>query len=417
MTDPTDILRTQLDTPEKMRKRLGQLIEMVRPSVRPGAKAVVYIMSLSGRLGHIVQEPWILRTLLGNRYDQLILVTSPRRLFANSTMYDILSENFTIVEASSPVINAMGFLCGGLVTLADFDLYMASPEMAYRDFAAGVASGLTPRPHTITASIAEQTSRFLEEAGADIGRPRVILHVRDEAYLPQFGYHSFRFADVARYRGAVDRLIEEGYVVCRLGDADSPALDLGSPNYVEVMRHVERSAAIDIGVIASARFAVASPSGPYATMQTFGRPSLVVNVVPQQDYFHVPGERFVFKPIIEAETDRTLRFSEVLSSNAVFFTTQSEFEQAGLRVGQNTAEELLDGVVEMIVADRGDMTAMSAAEANPVQARFRQLCAEFHESIVGKPPWQGSFQDCFALSGPGCSISEGYVARNPGYLE
>src|SRR3546814_14102840 len=61
------------------RENLETLFRLVMPHLLPDRPSLVYILTQSDRIGHLTMEPQVLKTVYGDRYDRIIVLTPPMR--------------------------------------------------------------------------------------------------------------------------------------------------------------------------------------------------------------------------------------------------------------------------------------------------------------------------------------------------
>src|SRR3546814_2726264 len=105
------------------------------PHLLPDRPSLVYILTQSDRIGHLTMEPQVLKTVYGDRYDRIIVLTPPMtRPGANARVPECLGDGFVWVETDDAVIAAMGFVDGGIADLKRFHLLLQSPRRLFLDF-------------------------------------------------------------------------------------------------------------------------------------------------------------------------------------------------------------------------------------------------------------------------------------------
>jgi putative glycosyltransferase (TIGR04372 family) len=150
------------------------------------------------------------------------------------------------------------------------------------------------------------------------------------------------------YRAAIEKIIEAGgYVFC---GADYSAEDVypGSP-YVIGYRDVPFAREYsDAYILTTSSFLIGGHSGPVAITSVFNVPSLVTN----NAFFYLSGlrknQRVVYKKVREKATGRILSVAETFAFPVVYYSDTSHFDRAGLEVVDNTSEEIVAAVEEML---------------------------------------------------------------------
>lgn len=397
------LFREEIADPERLRLHMRRLLDLLNARLDPSKRYLVYVLAQASRIGHLVLEPWMLRTMFADRYEDIVLVISPRAEFANKAMHGLLERHFTLVETDDLVLTTIGFLDGGGFGIGNYDFFLASPQNLFRQFTKGLANGMPHRFLELPEEMVERARAFRRSAVGSAERPYVVMHVRDQAYGPDMAYHAFRFNPIASFRDAVGLLLERGYAVFRIGDRDSPPLDLDSPNYVEIMRRPDYADWLDLGLAGEAAFGIFTQSGPWAVFQAFGRPILLTNAYPQKFWVFEPREMALYKHFFKDGREMSYRATWQAGIDAV--ATTAELDERGISVASNNAEEVRAGVEEML-----SLIAADAVPDSAVQQRYYEITAAFDETVVGK-----AAQHALAPRRHR-RLAESFVRLNPGFL-
>ena len=400
-------LQAEMAKPETLRKLFG----LVAPKLAPGGRNLIYILAQVERIGHLAMELLFLNTLYGQEFDRIVVVTGPTdRPGVNPAVLEIPGPLFAHVETDDALLPLLGFLDGGMLDMKVLHLLLAQPQRLTRDFGRAVTGG-TPVAHfSLPEQLGTLGDAWMRARGIDPEDPFVLLHVRDASYLPEMAHHLFRCADIARYAKAIDRLVGAGYRVFRLGDASSPPLSHPSGRVVDVPHAPDYEPFLDVYLSARCRFAVNQASGPEALVRCFGRPALTVNLMLEHLRLPLASDVFVFKHIHRIEDGRELSYREMLDLGVPGLGTSDAFVEAGLRVEQNSAEELDAAVAEML--ERVD-----GAASMPPDGRFQALGAAYEARIVTDPEVIAKNEDFYAHAHGLGRVSRAFLELNPGFLE
>ncbi|MBT5264069.1 MAG: TIGR04372 family glycosyltransferase [Rhodospirillaceae bacterium] len=384
-----DALKAEGDDPERAMARVlaeitkpettERLLNLVLPHVEQNMRTLVYILTQGERIGHLVLETNIVDTLHGEGYDRILIVTrSPDTSGANRFALGIGEPRIKHIPTNDDIVLLLGILDQGIGTIGPIDILMVSPEKLVADFVFHLAKGGVPKVIPLRPDLLNRANAFLGNLGKTDDEPMVILHVRDMTFLPQASHHTFRCAHIANYRPAVDWLIEQGYWVIRIGEPDSASLEHPSPRVLEIARRADYEGWMDLAFSALCRFAITCQSGPEAMVRIYGRPSLMLNIPPVQLVPHAPGDIFTFKHVRETATGERLPFSEIVARALPMFSTSEEFDARGLEVEENSAEEILAAIHEMVETlsgarkHDGQQSKRLHALASPLDERLRK---------------------------------------------
>lgn len=415
---PEDLDRLVTDLQAQMAKpeTLQRLFQAVVPHLAPGGRNLVYILAQVERIGHLAMELFFLNTLHGEAYDRIIVITGPAdQPGVNASVLEVTGPGFAHVETRDPLLPLLGFLDAGVLDMSSMHLMLVQPQRLTRDFGRAATSGKPFRHFSLSAGLRSRGDDWMRSIGIDPQDPFVLLHVRDASYLPEKAHHLFRCADVANYRSAIDRLVEHGYRVFRLGDASSPPLSHPSGRVVDVPHHPGYAPFLDVYLSALCRFAVNQASGPEALVRGFGRPALTVNLMLEHLRLPLADDLLVFKHVRHAGNRTELSYREMLALGLPGFGTSKQFEDAGLLVEENTVEEIDAALAEMI--DRVEGTgALKARTAAASQDAFRSISREYEARIMGEPAIVAKTEDFYAYAHPFARVSGAFLEMNPSFL-
>ena len=203
------------------------------------------------------------------------------------------------------------------------------------------------KPHlSFTKQEEEQGREGLKKLGIPEGAKWVCLIVRDSAYLPQLGYHSYRDSEIDTYELAVRALADRGYYVVRMGVKVKKPLKVDHPKVIDFATNGTHSDFMSIYLGAHCEFAVSNGTGIDAIPAIFRRPICFVNYAPLE-YLNtwIPNSLAIFK---HYEKDgKRMALKEVYDSKCGQFMSTPDFLDAGISLVDNTPEEIREVVLEM----------------------------------------------------------------------
>ena len=208
----------------------------------------------------------------------------------------------------------------------------------------------TPCHISFTKKEEEMGRAQMREWGIPDGAKWVCLIVRDGAYLPELGYHSYRDTHIDAYELAVKELVNMGYYVFRMGAKVAKPFKLGG---IGGHRHVfdyatngMRSDFMDVYLGAKCEFCISTGTGFDGIPFLFRRPICYVNYVPVE-YF----QTYVFNGLViwkhHYKDGKRMSFKEIVESGAGQFMRAEQFEKAGITLQDDSPEEIRDVVLEM----------------------------------------------------------------------
>jgi putative glycosyltransferase (TIGR04372 family) len=186
----------------------------------------------------------------------------------------------------------------------------------------------------------------LKELGLPAGAQWVCLMVRDAAYLPQLGYHSYRDADVDDYEEAAMMLAERGYYVFRMGKKVAKPFAAKHPRIRDFATDGTYSDFMGVYLGAYCAFTVTTSTGWDAIPQAFRRPMCYTNFAPFE-YLNtwLPHSLAIWKHHIK--DGKRISVAEIVKSGAGKFMRADEFENAGITLEDNSPQEIVEVVREM----------------------------------------------------------------------
>ena len=140
-----------------------------------------------------------------------------------------------------------------------------------------------------------------------------------------------------------------------------------------------KSERADVLLAASCRFFLGCSSGLCCVPLIFGRPSVVVQQAPVGIVLPLgPGDIGIPKLLWSTKEDRQLRFNEILGSKLGSLRFDHQFEEAGVRVVDNSPEDIEGATAEML--DWLDGRATYTDRDRELQERFKSLMSPDHYS-------------------------------------
>lgn len=185
-------------------------------------------------------------------------------------------------------------------------------------------------------------------------------------------YHDVRNADPLTYASAVEAIVARGGWVVRMGDPMLTSTKLPPMDHVVDYAHSDaKSDWMDVFLWADCRFLIGSCSGPAQIPGTFGVPVVQTNWCPVAPRYWNARDLQIPKLYWSDKESRLLTFAESIAPPLGFAQLPHHFADAGVRVIDNTPEELREVVVEML--DRVEGRAIYTREDDDLQGRFDRL--------------------------------------------
>jgi putative glycosyltransferase (TIGR04372 family) len=170
----------------------------------------------------------------------------------------------------------------------------------------------------------------------------------------------------------VEKIIERGGWVIRMGDRSMTPY---SPNerFIDYATSNINNDRMDIFCFSQARFILGTTSGAVHASKVFGIPAVETNYVPMGHGAFSARDIWTPKLYWSEAEDRAFTFEEVLLHPMRMFSRTEQFEAEGIRLVDNTPEEIADLTVEML--DRLDGNLSYTDQDETLQTRFNSLLA------------------------------------------
>jgi putative glycosyltransferase (TIGR04372 family) len=177
----------------------------------------------------------------------------------------------------------------------------------------------------------------------------VCLHMRDGGARGEkdgFG-ESVRNTSLDSYMDAIRYVTAQGGWIIRMGAPKVPALP-SMERVIDYARLSDQSPEIDIHLMRTARMFIGTTSGFAYVASSFGVPTAMVNALSSVGLIWCKDTRFALKPV-RTRDGRLLTQNEVTSEKWRWaFPTHESLAEAGLKVEENTADEILETVKETL---------------------------------------------------------------------
>jgi putative glycosyltransferase (TIGR04372 family) len=220
---------------------------------------------------------------------------------------------------------------------------------------------------SLTDSDNERGRQRLQTLGVPAGSWFVSLHVRGGREKSR----GARDADIATYRMGIESIAMRGGWVINMGDPSTLPLP-HMPHVIDYAHSKTRSDWMDVFLWARCRFFIGIQSGPHVVPPTFGVPCVLTNWSSLGIHPWFGQDLYILKLHWSESEARHLNFEEVLSSDLGRTESIDYLASRGIRLVDNTPEEINDVVVEML--DRLEGKPNYSEEDEHLQERFDRIC-------------------------------------------
>lgn len=211
----------------------------------------------------------------------------------------------------------------------------------------------------------------------------VCFHVRDKAYLSNVAYskdtsmHDFRDCDINKALKAVEYITSKGGYALRIGAIVEKKLAIKNSKIIDYATKY-RTDFGDIYLTANCRFFLGTGAGINQVAQVFYTPVAWFNIIPMQLLPFDKGDIFIIKKLWNIKEKRLLKFSEMLSfeesireKTGTAYPFTQDYANAGLKVIDNSEDEILDVTVEMYERLEGNW--VETEEDKLLQKKYKSL--------------------------------------------
>ena len=222
---------------------------------------------------------------------------------------------------------------------------------------------------TLSPSDYERGWNCLQDLGVPKNAWFVCLHVREDGFRGE-GIITHRSADINTYLLAIKSIVARGGWVIRMGDPSMRPL----PPMKQVIDYAHTDAKsdwMDVVLGASCRFFFGTNSGLNCIPCLFGIPCALTNMWPISARSVQSQDLFIPKLAWSEVEKRYLTFEEALAPHFFFNLNSQLLYSWGIKVVDNTPEEINDLVLEML--DRLEGKCQYTAEDEVLQQQFNSL--------------------------------------------
>lgn len=336
-----------------------------------------------GRIGHLAAEPdtFIKDGLLGLRRSYYGVLLSPPGAAANESLLDYWSRYIRVIRSPFWVWVLSRFYRFSYVCY-DLGRYTVAINETAPSIAVQTAWGDRPPLLTLEEPHRREGRAGLARLGVPPDAQFVCFHCREGGYSPSDEkLHSFRNCTVDNYLLAVSELTKRGIWCIRMGD---PSMRRLAPmeRLVDYAHLEVRSDWMDVFLCASCTFFIGSASGLSEVATVFGRPCGMANQAPISTVLKFgPNDVAIPKLLWSEKRGQYLNFREAFDSDVSNFRFADLYSHGGIRLLENTAEDVRDLALEML--ERSGGHPVYTAKDEELQRRFKALMRPGHYSYGG----------------------------------
>lgn len=235
----------------------------------------------------------------------------------------------------------------------------------------------------------ETGAKNLRDMGIPDDKAFICFHARDNAFLDKeqpgrdWSYHDFRDAKIENFLLAADEMTRRGYFAIRLGAIVKGPLLTNNPMIFDYSTKF-RSDFLDVFLLARCRFLIGTNCGVTDLADILRKPVVKTNAIQFGAEIPLCGSKdlFIPKKFWLRDEKRLITFRELIDKGLRMAMHTVDFEQCGVEVIENSAEEIFDASVEMDERLKG--TWQTTGEDEELQGRFWKIVADV--GLLAGPP-------------------------------
>ena len=222
--------------------------------------------------------------------------------------------------------------------------------------------------------------KILLEMGVPENKIFVCLLVRDNAYLKKnvdskknWDYHNYRDNSIENFLDAAEFLVTKGYYVIRMGREVNEDFYSEKHEIIDYAKSKWRSDLMDIYLASKCHFCISTGSGWDALVETlFRKPIIHVNLVPfaqihTYSKYCISTTKRHYSEVLK----RDLTISEIFEFGLANAHSSLQYNEKKIKLIENTQEEILDVVKEMLDLLNGEVKAIDSD--NLIAAKFWKI--------------------------------------------
>lgn len=341
---------------------------------------VRFVRIVDNRIGHLAANTFVFlrRIELGiiDRNIRFVGIAGTRS--CNIQMLSMFRRIMKIIQLPYPVYNNMVFRTlstkSSLLSLLGLyeDLTLDSNEYAEFDVEPGYRNRLR-----FTKEEEQHGREELKKMGLSSKDWFICFHARDSKYLSgkikhiNLSYHDHRDSDIKNFLKAAEYIADRGGYAIRMGAIVEKKLPEKRNKKIIDYAVQHRTDFGDIYLPAKCKFFLGDGCGINQVAQIFNVPVAWANRTPLEMPPFARNDLFILKKLYSIKKKRYLSFREILDMGLGYALKGEDFEKAGIRLDENTSEEILDLVVEM--NERFDGIWKTTKEDEELQKKFKSL--------------------------------------------
>lgn len=220
------------------------------------------------------------------------------------------------------------------------------------------------------------------QLGITPGTRIVTLHVRENGFHSARGHAEFdeqslaRNARIETYDKAIVFLVEQGYVIVRIGDPTMKPLT--RPGVIDLATSPHRTELVELYCLMRSVFLIGCESGSWGVSHLTNTPLLVVNATDPISAYPVRRDSlYILKKVVERKSGRMLSLLDMVQEDYLRHLRDMDRYQ----YIDNSGDEILEAVREMVRNPRGQW------EPTAPQREYKKLVSDAAGNLGDKLPY------------------------------
>ncbi|MBI3563093.1 MAG: TIGR04372 family glycosyltransferase [Gammaproteobacteria bacterium] len=301
------------------------------------------------RIGHLALEPDCLlkeQTLGGIPKHRWFILAPPNRV-ANRHLLNYWKPLIRVYEGRLACF-ILASMSRWVLMRHDISRYILAAHKAQAAYRIYAQWGDRPPVLVLTPKDQEWGQHALRELGIPKGAWFVCVHVRESGFSPiDEELHAHRNGTIETTIPSMQEITRRGGWVVRIGDPSMKPLPV-LPSVIDYAHHPMKCERLDIILCAKSRFILGNTSGITLVGTVFGVPCALANVIPVSTLWFNSSDISIPKLLWSERLGRYLRFDEIMDTRVSEYRYATLYLKAGIRVDENSAEDIRSLVTEMI---------------------------------------------------------------------
>lgn len=400
MTMPPDILES-----------FFVIMEPRVQAVRDGRPCVVFLLPFADRVGHLVFDCYALKCLFDPAVWQIVVLYPERQFLLNQDIFDAAMQDLTPIECRGSldatlvrILGTQAIPQGDVVRTETASWIFGGPDTTVLRHYQFRREGGARRFWRLTEQQHERGAALCRRVGITNHQNIAVMHARGPGYLKgKSDHHRHRDMAITNVVPAIEHLIDNGYVVVRLGDPTMEPLPKIDGCY-DAALDPQRDPVADVYFAAEAALALHCDSGPTDLFRAFGRPMLCMNRIFRHQWCCEPNELMLLKRPRQA--GRPLSGWDLLRLGLLDSYSDEDYQRAGVDWLESSADDILAATQELM-----QLTTRNVLPTPRIHA-FVALCEGIHQE---RRHSQIGFRSFFTPAVPWSKPAQAWLEREPGF--